>query len=96
MSKTGKNVFLSYSYQNINFFLIWDPDSKRSQIKTKMLYGIISIGFDNDDNIYAGTGYEKSANCGTWLDGNPQGLYKLEGTEWIKIEGEPNVKEFNV
>ncbi|MEI6349026.1 MAG: hypothetical protein WCP69_13855 [Bacteroidota bacterium] len=67
-----------------------EADKKWVEITTPELEGIQCIGIDLNNDIYAGTGYTYNVSCGNFKSGKADGVYKLMGEKWVKIEGEPN------
>jgi len=48
------------------------------------------IGYDSNNNLYAGTGKRYSFTCGNGMYQVARGLFKLENGDWKHVPGEPN------
>jgi hypothetical protein len=83
----------SFSYINEYDTTIYHYNYKLKiveQLPVPELEDMKCIGYDSDNNLYAGTGKEYRSTCGNYMSGRARGLFKLENGRWKNIPGEPN------
>jgi antitoxin component YwqK of YwqJK toxin-antitoxin module len=84
----GNNGKIAY-YLNESTIIIWNG-AEWERKETEQLKGMLSLGFDSNDDLYAGTGFIDVHACGILTYGRAHGLFKLNGTDWEQIENKVN------
>jgi hypothetical protein len=83
----------SFSYLNKWDNILYTYNSAKKVVEQDSVTELVDmtcIGYDNNNNLYAGTGKRYSFTCGNRMYQVSKGLFKLEHGNWKYIPGEPN------